>query len=1307
MNGNVGLGRRAISEGSASVVRAHYARAEGHPATSPTTTHFRGTDGSGETAREARHRPPIGAPDPAGGHPPLDQRVVKASYVQGEVLPGGETQTIEFKSGLERTKGGSSEAAAVRIVKDKAVRYICAFLNSAGGAILFGVEDDGEVSGCVLSEEEKVQITKAIDTVVQGIDPQVEVGAVQHWFTPVHCDEPNGTATSVVVETYVILVKVRPESARLQPVYYPTPHAADSWIRRCESVFALTPALIGQREDEFRSQGRAIRRTWRHISRKIVDFDGHIESLMSGITVPRIELIRAIAGEVLDGDESPRSRTVAVVGDAGTGKTAFIASIVNGGRHKHKEVGPCGWRNLAICGWFFCGANASSEDEVEARAFVGHVAASLLTSPYTKAFRRFVQANSTEVLRVIEASDPRTAFRGLLRLLQTLPGHKSDRRLVFCVDGIDEAAALTASRITSSDSTASTSSTDFITIPDLIFDLATEAPPWLIFLVTTRLQNQLPPGIGNVAADIGAEQDVISLISERRSKDSHLAELLTEDAAKHLAKAAGSSFQFVHSVLELMDGHRWGSGELSQLLPSTDAGNENEQNNAPDSENKLSGLYKSLFLLQFPTASKLRTATQILELLLTARRPLLGSDIVAALDADFAGESVREALNELQAYLTQVPNSSEENLRLSWTGTDVSVGADTTLVRLQHLSFRQWLLDSRNPLLTCNLTRGHSRLAMQHLSQAHAISTTVFLNKHFPPGSDAWKAGKGSSIRGASVLQEQEGIFHVLEAAVHLGQAFSEPDADASVVGALRDLSGPSLVGVDAIGRTAMYFATRQANKAEYLAALRFLLAATREHCASLPLEAGLQGKCPLVLAAHRGHTEAFALLVQAVDDAVENGSIEPEDAEEALDAALWAAASAGAVGCAKLLVDKGSDLSVALQRGIVMGPEASNRDKPCPIVDAKGRSALWLAVSSGNTEVVRVLLEHPPATNGTSYADLAAFDSSSCDVPASPLHLAIGQGNSEIVRLLLDNASKCLSSQTKGEQWPTLPMCRASALGHTACLEELLRHSEMQKAINCASSFRPHRTALLEAVWHVKVDCVETLLNAPNIDVLVAEQDGGTALHEACYWGKGRSSFVASHLGATKIVDMLILYHQERGISLDTPDADGCTPLSFAAAAEGDQSGWVSMLLNGGALPHTRPWGGAKALGLRKATSTSINLTAQPWGGTPLEETATRGNVAVVATLCAAITGEFRECSKETGFFKEANAIVDAAAPVAPGKRGTKTTTNLTSDILEVAKIDAKLKNAFLEKEQPATGTPIFADQKHGCAPTIPSNQE
>ena len=122
--------------------------------------------------------------------------------------------------------------------------------------------------------------------------------------------------------------------------------------------------------------------------------------------------------------------------------------------------------------------------------------------------------------------------------------------------------------------------------------------------------------------------------------------------------------------------------------------------------------------------------------------------------------------------------------------------------------------------------------------------------------------------------------------------------------------------------------------------------------------------------------------------------------------------------------------------------------------------------------------------------------------------------------------------------------------------LTALLTDERAATTINLAPPLPPHRTAMLEATWYCKLDCVRVLLEQPQIDVLAAEQDGGCALHDACWgrWGRGYREYAK----ATKLLELLLQYHREHGLTVDPLDCDGCTPLCFAAAAEGDQSDYM-----------------------------------------------------------------------------------------------------------------------------------------------------
>jgi hypothetical protein len=91
-----------------------------------------------------------------------DQRVLKrkhplevASSRLRSLIEGGESHQTEFKASIyinTRRRDELLDASPRDFIdeklREKAAREIAAFLNSDGGAILFGVTDDGKVRGC-------------------------------------------------------------------------------------------------------------------------------------------------------------------------------------------------------------------------------------------------------------------------------------------------------------------------------------------------------------------------------------------------------------------------------------------------------------------------------------------------------------------------------------------------------------------------------------------------------------------------------------------------------------------------------------------------------------------------------------------------------------------------------------------------------------------------------------------------------------------------------------------------------------------------------------------------------------------------------------------------------------------------------------------------------------------------------------------------------------------------------------------------------------------------------------------------------
>ena len=249
------------------------------------------------------------------------------------------------------------------MIQSKTSKYIVAFLNSLGGELFFGVDDDGRVTGCSLSPAEKAQATRLVDGAAQRCDPMLEFDAVQHVFIPVldeNEDELASTRDSMERRrTYVLVVRVRRGSR--EPVYYLSADSMETWIRRSESVFRMSRELQWSREAEFteRHGGSLRTRTWRHLASRALPFEEHAAALRraSGegrARSPRRWFWRELLA-ALGGAEQPAGQLVLVVGASGSGKSTLMATLVESGRARgHAERA----RRVSVLDAHFCQAHA-------------------------------------------------------------------------------------------------------------------------------------------------------------------------------------------------------------------------------------------------------------------------------------------------------------------------------------------------------------------------------------------------------------------------------------------------------------------------------------------------------------------------------------------------------------------------------------------------------------------------------------------------------------------------------------------------------------------------------------------------------------------------------------------------------------------------------------------------------------------------------------------------------------------------------------------------------------------------------------
>ncbi|CAL6004687.1 AAA-4_domain protein [Hexamita inflata] len=200
------------------------------------------------------------------------------TLIFSEILPVTETQTNEFKA-LQITGN------LIPAVRDFFRSYMNAFINTAGGSLWFGIEDDSEIKGLFVTEEQIIQIKFLFQQVCSQFIPQVQPERYKLTFIEVlttsdqHTKQPDNrtkekylanynlnpsllqpqfaensstTSTFIEISTQKVLRRYVIVSQILQgihPVYVNFQN--QSWIRRDAGIYALTADFIKQRYETF------------------------------------------------------------------------------------------------------------------------------------------------------------------------------------------------------------------------------------------------------------------------------------------------------------------------------------------------------------------------------------------------------------------------------------------------------------------------------------------------------------------------------------------------------------------------------------------------------------------------------------------------------------------------------------------------------------------------------------------------------------------------------------------------------------------------------------------------------------------------------------------------------------------------------------------------------------------------------------------------------------------------------------------------------------------------------------------------
>lgn len=124
------------------------------------------------------------------------------------------------------------------VFKEDLRKYVCAFLNSGGGTLLVGVDNDGIVQGINCSQKQQDHLQLLVDSILKRFHPPLLPHSYSLTFVPVVKAGPDSKNLKV------LRLSVRPPSSQCKFVLYKTDQGA-VFIRMDGSV---EDRLIQQRE---------------------------------------------------------------------------------------------------------------------------------------------------------------------------------------------------------------------------------------------------------------------------------------------------------------------------------------------------------------------------------------------------------------------------------------------------------------------------------------------------------------------------------------------------------------------------------------------------------------------------------------------------------------------------------------------------------------------------------------------------------------------------------------------------------------------------------------------------------------------------------------------------------------------------------------------------------------------------------------------------------------------------------------------------------------------------------------------------
>ncbi len=174
----------------------------------------------------------------------FSKRIDKQIYMSGDIIKTEEMDTVEFKLSQRNVKG----------ILETILRYACAFLNSNGGVLMQGINDDGKIVGvCMSGKERDILIGQFARDSVKLIIPTVGdfklshfPGIVEIYFVPVFCCKSNCKVVRNDKDVVVIETVVRPWLLNTsicgdrKPLFQLHHHSSkvkeEAWVKRGSSV---------------------------------------------------------------------------------------------------------------------------------------------------------------------------------------------------------------------------------------------------------------------------------------------------------------------------------------------------------------------------------------------------------------------------------------------------------------------------------------------------------------------------------------------------------------------------------------------------------------------------------------------------------------------------------------------------------------------------------------------------------------------------------------------------------------------------------------------------------------------------------------------------------------------------------------------------------------------------------------------------------------------------------------------------------------------------------------------------------------